>query len=709
MQKWQDIVNGINKSAGADLSEDEAQAINALVSFFNGGNFQASESGGYIRVIKTALPQHAKNRLLKVHLTNFVAMCEKYFKAQTVTVVGQQVRTTTIGAEPIVVSQPQIIQPQEEKKFYYLEDNAQKGPAGISQLKAAGITPDTLVWTEGYENWKPANDVEELKTLFMRTPPAQIPAQRTNVKPSPKPKVPMSGLKKALVAIVLVLAALGGGYYKLKDSVFLAGIMDSMGPIDYSLIPVVREHGQKFGYINNKGEFVISPQFDEADFFIDGLARVVYNGKYGYINKKGEYVIAPTYNSATAFGSGLAFVVAEGERITCIDKNGDTQFVLNEIDNVAPFTEGLALFGTEDNKLGYINTSGEIVINTQFELAYPFRGGFARIIQDGKTGFIDKTGRITINPQFMDAKDFSEGLAPVYDGNLWGYINTSGSYVINPRFHDASSFSSGLAAVTHEDSFGYIDKKGISVINTRLRRGFDFLSGIAPILEESAMGKFGFINKTGEYVISPQFDFIIYEPAITYHNRSADIFAYDEFYDASEFISLFFAKESGNTFDGISASTTLEQLSNHPVYGHGVNAISGDNVEFDQMIPIARNIYIRRTLFRFFNTNVYAYDNWGGRTGFNFSATPDAIMYLLNMGGKANKNVVLNALKTEIERRQGQTMSVEENYLGEGYKLSQDGGKLSFVILKRDGSINERDGSIVLIVAFNKEVLDFNF
>ena len=58
-----------------------------------------------------------------------------------------------------------------EKEFYYLDDKEQKGPFNIDQLKTIGLKPETLVWTEGFENWKPLKDVEELKVLIKRTPP----------------------------------------------------------------------------------------------------------------------------------------------------------------------------------------------------------------------------------------------------------------------------------------------------------------------------------------------------------------------------------------------------------------------------------------------------------------------------------------------------------------------------------------------------------
>lgn len=58
-----------------------------------------------------------------------------------------------------------------EKEFYYLDEKEQKGPFTIDQLKTVGLKPDTLVWTDGFENWKPVKDVEELKGLLKKTPP----------------------------------------------------------------------------------------------------------------------------------------------------------------------------------------------------------------------------------------------------------------------------------------------------------------------------------------------------------------------------------------------------------------------------------------------------------------------------------------------------------------------------------------------------------
>ena len=58
---------------------------------------------------------------------------------------------------------------------YYIVDhyNQQKGPFNIDQLKSLGITPATLVWTEGLDNWKSAIEIEQLRSIVCQAQPVQ--------------------------------------------------------------------------------------------------------------------------------------------------------------------------------------------------------------------------------------------------------------------------------------------------------------------------------------------------------------------------------------------------------------------------------------------------------------------------------------------------------------------------------------------------------
>lgn len=139
--------------------------------------------------------------------------------------------------------------------------------------------------------------------------------------------------------------------------------------------------------------------------------------------------------------------------------------------------------------------------------------------QNDKWGYIDNTGKIVIEPQFKSADKFSEGLAVVEVGHrTYGYIDDSGKFVLRPQYRDqAGKFSEGLAFVAIgegvERKAVYIDKTGKTIIDANLTGGLDFHDGLALVAiagDESTKfkDKIGYIDKSGKYVINLQFESI---------------------------------------------------------------------------------------------------------------------------------------------------------------------------------------------------------
>jgi len=236
-----------------------------------------------------------------------------------------------------------------------------------------------------------------------------------------------------------------------------------------------------WGYIDKTGNMIITPQFEDAYSFSEGLASIKMGNKFGYIDKTGNIIIAPQYKDAYSFSEGLAKIYTDEDKYGYIDKTGKI-IIEPKLLSASIFSEGLASIKI-GNKFGYIDKIGNIKIEPQFKEAYSFSDNLAVIqVDNGKYGYIDTTGRIVIEPQFKEAYSFYDNLAVIQvDNDKYGYIDTTGRIVIEPQFKDAENFSEGLASVNYFSNWGYIDKTGKNVIEPQFKHVKPFSDGLACI------------------------------------------------------------------------------------------------------------------------------------------------------------------------------------------------------------------------------------
>ena len=159
----------------------------------------------------------------------------------------------------------------------------------------------------------------------------------------------ISGAAGSAVFLLLVLLPAADLYAQPKPS-------NGLFPVCLGRVSERFHCDGKYGYIDKTGKMLISPQFDDAGSFFDGLAGVRTGPKWGYIDKTGKMVISA------------------------------------QVDFARPFSEGLAGVRTGP-KWGYIDKTGKMVIPPQFDQASDFLGGLARVMVVDKDGYIDKTGK----------------------------------------------------------------------------------------------------------------------------------------------------------------------------------------------------------------------------------------------------------------------------------------------------------------------------
>ena len=134
------------------------------------------------------------------------------------------------------------------------------------------------------------------------------------------------------------------------------------------------------------------------------------------------------------------------------------------IEEMTRFHEGLAAVQNKSHGNQYfIDTKGSAIAEGYSELS-EFHEGIAGVSDGGKWGFVDKTGRLIIDLQFEMVGQFNDGLAVVQHNDKMGYINKNGEIVVPCNYRLCWDFQNGYALVELNDRIGLINRWGMFVI-----------------------------------------------------------------------------------------------------------------------------------------------------------------------------------------------------------------------------------------------------
>ena len=254
---------------------------------------------------------------------------------------------------------------------------------------------------------------------------------------------------------------------------------------------VLFEQNERFGFKDETGKVVIKPMYDDAHEFVGGFAAVNSGaefkygpgparrdgGKWGFINQQGQLLVPLNLRWVCEFSDGLA-QVADDKGRRFIDTDGKTVIDLGKVSHAGNFREGLApvyldrSLQKQDWQTRFINKKGATVFTVD-GYAEEFHEGLAVLIvkdeseaQKKKYGYLDLTGRVAIAPQFAEAIEFNEGLAPVRQ------VKTSRG----PAKDDPGGLNDKAG-----DMWGYIDKTGQYIIKPQFNDTYPFRGGVARV------------------------------------------------------------------------------------------------------------------------------------------------------------------------------------------------------------------------------------
>ena len=280
----------------------------------------------------------------------------------------------------------------------------------------------------------------------------------------------------------------------------------------------------------------VMPKYNSVSNFSEGLAVVCdkETDLFGFIDRKGNEIIpCQYYDVSGAFSEGIAVVYKSSEEWSLIDKKG--QEIASFDGQYRPgfhigFHDGMmAIFNPEDEKEGYIDKTGKVVIPAELDMmmcngpiSVSFNDGLCRRYDydSQKSIFIDKTGNKVFECE-GNAEDFSEGLAAVSrcssDNDDFvcrsGFVDKTGSETIPFAFKYVGRFVDGFCWAETENACGFINRDGkfeltgdykTLVLDEGIECGNSplcptFSEGLAWVCNKD--GKFGYIDMTGKVVI----------------------------------------------------------------------------------------------------------------------------------------------------------------------------------------------------------------
>jgi len=211
---------------------------------------------------------------------------------------------------------------------------------------------------------------------------------------------------------------------------------DSFSPEGRALVWMEQGEEVVKCFINTSGEVFIPDSFEICSGFSDGLALIRQNDLFGYIDPDYTITIQPQFEYAGDFGEGVAYGEKDGGKYM-IDKSGN---ILAPAEYAfGTFSDGLAII-VKDNLYGYIDKEGKVAIEPRFTWAKDFCNGLAavqtKMDAGGKWGFINTSGEMVIDAVYDEVEDFSKDYirAYKYDNHKYFILDRTGKVIHSGKY-----------------------------------------------------------------------------------------------------------------------------------------------------------------------------------------------------------------------------------------------------------------------------------
>jgi WG containing repeat len=232
--------------------------------------------------------------------------------------------------------------------------------------------------------------------------------------------------------------------------------------------------------------------------------------KCGAVDKTGAWKIKPQFRDVLIKEDFI--VVPENDdwsKYGFLDRDGKTlgsgDYTIS-VEEDLPVSEGLMPVIVND-KMGYADRTGALVIPAEYDEAYGFSGGVAVVVSGEKRFFIDKTGKeaLAVPAGLEDVTEFDGEYAVIAKEGKYGLMDRSGKIAVEPAF-DSIYADSGVLIGQKDTGYGILDQSGNWIAKPEFAAIGPFSKGLAPAQQGEV---WGFIDTCGNWKIPAKYSFVL--------------------------------------------------------------------------------------------------------------------------------------------------------------------------------------------------------
>jgi hypothetical protein len=189
----------------------------------------------------------------------------------------------------------------------------------------------------------------------------------------------------------------------------------------------------KFGFVSERGNWVIDNLYEEVGKFKEGIAPFKQDGKWGFLNSQGTQITGAVYENASYFHKGKAIVKQGGKDML-------------------------------------IGTDGNPILERTFDRISLAADNYYITEKEDLFGLISPEGKEIVEPKFQELRREDLNKILVRLENKYGILNENGDYVL-PVYYKSIVFDNGANQILAEDEYQFVPEETIEKGNVKKKKG----------------------------------------------------------------------------------------------------------------------------------------------------------------------------------------------------------------------------------------------